>query len=180
MVKNVKLSSANVRWHLRTLSVAKAQNINSAPRIPAFFSILRNNLYRQFPVQPWASSTNFVSWLQSSQNGYPGAVILVSVTVRSLTRLDLVNTVVDCWSNRILYWPSILLERIHDAPNHKYRRKQRASPWLLRDFNVVFLRFRLVFCPLFWLLLTCLHVKLVDQCLVTSHDKIRIGAILHV
>ena len=31
MVKNVKHSSANVRWHLRTLSVARAQNINSAP-----------------------------------------------------------------------------------------------------------------------------------------------------
>ena len=33
MVKNIKLSSVNVRWHLRTLSVAKAQNINSAPCI---------------------------------------------------------------------------------------------------------------------------------------------------
>ena len=32
MVKNVKLSSANVRWHLRTLSVAKAQNINNVRR----------------------------------------------------------------------------------------------------------------------------------------------------
>ena len=32
MVKNTKLSSANVRWHLRTLSVVKAQNINSVPR----------------------------------------------------------------------------------------------------------------------------------------------------
>ena len=35
MVKNVKISSANVRWHLRTLGVAKAKNINSAPRIDA-------------------------------------------------------------------------------------------------------------------------------------------------
>ena len=33
MVKNVKLSSANVRWYLRILSVAKTQNINSAPPI---------------------------------------------------------------------------------------------------------------------------------------------------
>ena len=33
MVNNVKLSSENVRWHLRTLGVAKTENINSAPRI---------------------------------------------------------------------------------------------------------------------------------------------------
>ena len=29
--KNVKLSSENGRWHLRKLSIAKLQNINSAP-----------------------------------------------------------------------------------------------------------------------------------------------------
>ena len=39
MVKNVKHCSANVRWHLRTLSVAKAQNINSAPRARNAFII---------------------------------------------------------------------------------------------------------------------------------------------
>ena len=39
MVKNVKLSSAIVRWHLRTISVAKAQNINSTSRI--IFSIFK-------------------------------------------------------------------------------------------------------------------------------------------
>ena len=33
MVKNVKLFNANFKWHLRILSVAKAQNINSAPLI---------------------------------------------------------------------------------------------------------------------------------------------------
>ena len=33
MVKNIKLSGENIRWHLRTLNIAKAQNINSAPRI---------------------------------------------------------------------------------------------------------------------------------------------------
>ena len=32
MVKNVKISSANVRWYLRTLSVAKIQNMKSAPK----------------------------------------------------------------------------------------------------------------------------------------------------
>ena len=32
MFKNVKLSSADFRWHMRTLGVANAQNINSAPR----------------------------------------------------------------------------------------------------------------------------------------------------
>ena len=38
MIKNVKLSSANIRWHLRTLIVAKAQNINNVPRIVRYFS----------------------------------------------------------------------------------------------------------------------------------------------
>ena len=32
MVENVKVSSANVRWYLKTLGVARAQNINSVPR----------------------------------------------------------------------------------------------------------------------------------------------------
>ena len=40
--------------------------------------------------------------------------------------------------NSILYWPSVSLERICDAPNYEYRRKQWTSPWLLSDFDVVF------------------------------------------
>ena len=44
MVKNVKLSSANVRWHLRTLSVGKAKNINSNPRTSSYYTTLENIL----------------------------------------------------------------------------------------------------------------------------------------
>ena len=39
MDKNVKLSCANDRWHLRTLSVAKAQDINSARRNVKYIDI---------------------------------------------------------------------------------------------------------------------------------------------
>ena len=41
-------------------------------------------------------------------------------------------------SNSIFYWPFLPLERIRVAPDHEYRRKQWASPWLLSDFDVVF------------------------------------------
>ena len=34
-------------------------------------------------------------------------------------------------ANSILYWPSVPSERVRDAPNHKYRRKQSAWPCLL-------------------------------------------------
>ena len=51
--------------------------------------------------------------------------------------------------NSILNWPFVLLEQISHAPNREYRRKQWASPWVLRDFDVVFsASFRLLFSVL--------------------------------
>ena len=49
------------------------------------------------PVWPSAPSTNFLLWLQSSQNEYPRATILVSEIEWSHTGPDLVCTVVDRW-----------------------------------------------------------------------------------
>ena len=40
--------------------------------------------------------------------------------------------------NNIIYWPSVPLKRIYDAPNFEYRREEWASPWLLGNFGVVF------------------------------------------
>ena len=87
--------------------------------------------------------------------------------------------------NSILYWPPVPLEWIHDAPNHEYPQENNEHHLDFRATLTRFSRFRLVFCPPFWWLLTCLHVKLVDPCLGTSYDAshkcgIRIVATWHV
>ena len=132
-----------------------------------FFQSLKT-FNRQFPVFPSAPDTSFVLLLQSNQIAYLKAAILVFGTERSFWQVFLCK----CF-NTVKYFS--LLTVCHSGMN-----SWCTKLWISKKTLSLTLTFGRLWRGFFgfssflvlhsdnWL--TCLHVKLVDPCLVTRYD----------